>query len=181
MFRRLSGMDCDERGPLRQPAPKPCTPPFRHSNHPRVPCRCRSTGFSFLSRARRGNRSGARSWKSDANLPTSCTAAVRDGVRGTSRTGRFFWNRGTPRLVSLLHPATAARRMVGGDQIGIVVEFVKEQLTFTGADSALSKLPLSVKGAFAEFERSLLKERQREGIALAKIHSESARPARWAS
>ena len=27
---------------------------------------------------------------------------------------------------------------------------------------------LSVMGAFAEFERSLLKERQREGIALAK-------------
>ena len=51
---------------------------------------------------------------------------------------------------------------------GVVVEFVKEQLTFTGEDSALSKLLLSVMGAFAEFERSLLKERQREGITLAK-------------
>ena len=51
---------------------------------------------------------------------------------------------------------------------GVVVEFVKEKLTFTGADNALSKLLLSVMGAFAEFERSLLKERQREGIALAK-------------
>ena len=51
---------------------------------------------------------------------------------------------------------------------GVAVEFVKEQLTFTGEDSALSKLLLSVMGAFAEFERSLLKERQREGIALAK-------------
>ena len=28
--------------------------------------------------------------------------------------------------------------------------------------------PLRVKGAFAEFERSLIRERQREGIALAK-------------
>lgn len=45
---------------------------------------------------------------------------------------------------------------------------MKEQLTFTGEDSAMSKLLLSVMGAFAEFERSLLKERQREGIALAK-------------
>jgi DNA invertase Pin-like site-specific DNA recombinase len=51
---------------------------------------------------------------------------------------------------------------------GIVVEFVKEKLTFTSADNAMSKLLLSVMGAFAEFERSLLKERQREGIALAK-------------
>jgi DNA invertase Pin-like site-specific DNA recombinase len=41
-------------------------------------------------------------------------------------------------------------------------------MLFTGDDSAMSKLLLSVMGAFAEFERSLLKERQREGIALAK-------------
>ena len=32
----------------------------------------------------------------------------------------------------------------------------------------MSKLLLSVMGAFAEFERALLKERQMEGIALAK-------------
>jgi len=51
---------------------------------------------------------------------------------------------------------------------GVSVEFEKEQLTFTGEDSAMSNLLLSVMGAFAEFERSLIKERQREGIALAK-------------
>ena len=51
---------------------------------------------------------------------------------------------------------------------GVAVEFVKERLTFTGEDSALGNLLLSVMGAFAEFERSLIKERQREGIALAK-------------
>jgi DNA invertase Pin-like site-specific DNA recombinase len=51
---------------------------------------------------------------------------------------------------------------------GVVVEFVKEHLTFTSEDSAMSKLLLSVMGAFAEFERSLIRERQREGIALAK-------------
>lgn len=48
------------------------------------------------------------------------------------------------------------------------VEFVKEQLTFTGEDSAMATLLLNVMGAFAEFERSLIRERQREGIALAK-------------
>ena len=61
------------------------------------------------------------------------------------------------------------RKIVSGlTARGVIVEFVKEQLTFTGADNALSKLLLSVIGAFAEFERSLLKERQREGVALAK-------------
>jgi DNA invertase Pin-like site-specific DNA recombinase len=51
---------------------------------------------------------------------------------------------------------------------GVVVEFVKEHLTFTDQDNAMSKLLLSVMGAFAEFERTLIRERQREGIALAK-------------
>ncbi len=51
---------------------------------------------------------------------------------------------------------------------GIQINFVKEQLSFTGEDSPMAKLMLSVMGAFAEFERSLLRERQREGIALAK-------------
>lgn len=50
----------------------------------------------------------------------------------------------------------------------VQVQFVKEGMLFTSDDSAMSKLLLSVMGAFAEFERSLLKERQREGIALAK-------------
>ena len=51
---------------------------------------------------------------------------------------------------------------------GVHVQFVKESLTFTGEDSPMATLLLSVMGAFAEFERSLLRERQREGIALAK-------------
>jgi DNA invertase Pin-like site-specific DNA recombinase len=53
-------------------------------------------------------------------------------------------------------------------QRGVRVEFVKEQLSFTGEDSPMANLLLSIMGAFAEFERSLIKERQREGIALAK-------------
>lgn len=51
---------------------------------------------------------------------------------------------------------------------GIRIEFVKECLTFTGEDSPMANLLLSVMGAFAEFERALIRERQREGIALAK-------------
>ena len=50
----------------------------------------------------------------------------------------------------------------------IKIEFSKEGLTFTGDESPMSTLLLSVMGAFAEFERSLIKERQMEGIQLAK-------------
>jgi DNA invertase Pin-like site-specific DNA recombinase len=61
------------------------------------------------------------------------------------------------------------RRLVQGlTRKGVRVEFLKERLTFTGEESPIATLMLSVMGAFAEFERSLLKERQREGIALAK-------------
>ena len=51
---------------------------------------------------------------------------------------------------------------------GIRIEFVKECLSFTGEDSPMANLLLSVMGAFAEFERALIGERQREGSALAK-------------
>ena len=61
------------------------------------------------------------------------------------------------------------RRIVGTlTGRGVRIEFVKENLTFTGEDSPMADLMLSVMGAFAEFERALLRERQREGIALAK-------------
>ena len=51
---------------------------------------------------------------------------------------------------------------------GVHIVFVKENLTFTGEDSPMSNLLLSVMGAFAQFERELVRERQREGIAIAK-------------
>jgi len=50
----------------------------------------------------------------------------------------------------------------------VKVKFIKEALEFTGEDYPMSNLLLSVMGAFAEFERTLIKERQMEGIALAK-------------
>ena len=56
---------------------------------------------------------------------------------------------------------------------GVTVEFVSERLTFTGNETekagAMSQLMLSMLGAVAQFERSLIRERQREGIALAKV------------
>jgi DNA invertase Pin-like site-specific DNA recombinase len=51
---------------------------------------------------------------------------------------------------------------------GVKVEFVKESLTFAGDDSPMNTLLLSMLGAVAEFERSMILERQREGIAIAK-------------
>ena len=51
---------------------------------------------------------------------------------------------------------------------GIKVQFVKESLTFTGEDSPMAELMLNLLGAVAQFERSLIKERQKEGVQIAK-------------
>ncbi len=45
---------------------------------------------------------------------------------------------------------------------------VKENLTFDGEESNISQLMLSIIGAVGEFERSIIRERQKEGIAIAK-------------
>src|SRR5438309_2122999 len=52
---------------------------------------------------------------------------------------------------------------------GVSVQFVKNRLTFSG-DTAdpMSKLMLTMLAGFATFERDLIRERQREGITLAK-------------
>jgi DNA invertase Pin-like site-specific DNA recombinase len=51
---------------------------------------------------------------------------------------------------------------------GVKVTFQKESLTFTGEDSPMATMMLSIIGAVAAFERSMILERQREGIAIAK-------------
>lgn len=52
---------------------------------------------------------------------------------------------------------------------GVTVKFYKEHLTFeASATSPMQTLMLQMLGAFAEFERTLIKERQREGIEAAK-------------
>lgn len=51
---------------------------------------------------------------------------------------------------------------------GVAVEFIKENMAFTGEASPMQTMMFQVMGAFAQFERSLILERQREGIAIAK-------------
>jgi hypothetical protein len=46
---------------------------------------------------------------------------------------------------------------------GVRMQFIKENLTFTGDESPMANLMLSVLGAVAQFERDLIRERQREG------------------
>lgn len=61
------------------------------------------------------------------------------------------------------------RRIVNTEtKRGVCIQFLKENLVFTGEDSPLANLMLSLLGAVAQFERDLIRERQREGIALAK-------------
>ena len=51
---------------------------------------------------------------------------------------------------------------------GVSVSFVSQGMTFTGEDSPMNTLMLQMLGAVSQFERSLILERQREGIAIAK-------------
>ncbi|SEG40482.1 Site-specific DNA recombinase [Legionella quinlivanii DSM 21216] len=96
----------------------------------------------------------------DVNRPQleALLAYVRDGdtvvVHSMDRLARNLVD-----LRSLVNDLTAK---------DVSVEFIKENLTFSSDNSPMAILLLSVMGAFAEFERALLKERQREGIELAK-------------
>jgi DNA invertase Pin-like site-specific DNA recombinase len=52
---------------------------------------------------------------------------------------------------------------------GVAVSFTKERLTFAPGDGdPMSMLMLQLLGAIGQFERSLIRERQREGIAIAR-------------
>lgn len=51
---------------------------------------------------------------------------------------------------------------------GVTVSFLKENLTFTGETNPFQKLQLQIIGSCAEFEREMIRERQREGIAVAR-------------
>jgi DNA invertase Pin-like site-specific DNA recombinase len=63
---------------------------------------------------------------------------------------------------------------------GVRVEFVKESLVFTGEDSPMATLLLSVMGAFAEFERApdprTPARRHRRGQATRRLHRPQTRP-----
>lgn len=52
---------------------------------------------------------------------------------------------------------------------GVSIHFLSERLTFSGnSEDAFAKLQLQMMGAFAEFERNIIRKRQAEGIAKAK-------------
>jgi DNA invertase Pin-like site-specific DNA recombinase len=96
----------------------------------------------------------------DANRPKlkACLAHLREGdtliVHSMDRLARNLMD-----LRTIVDDLTTR---------GVAVQFVKESLTFTRDASSMSKLLLNVMGAFAEFERELIRERQREGIAVAR-------------
>lgn len=67
---------------------------------------------------------------------------------------------------SLLDLESIVKELTGN---GVTVEFMTERLTFRpGEEDAASTLMMQVLGAIAQFERVLIKQRQREGIAEAK-------------
>lgn len=52
---------------------------------------------------------------------------------------------------------------------GVTVQFVKENMTFdANSTKPQDELMFTMLGAFAQFERAIIRERQREGIAAAK-------------
>ncbi len=89
-----------------------------------------------------------------------------DAMIGFVRDGDHVLVHSMDRLARNLDDLRSTVRTLTGK--GVRVEFVTEQLIFSGDDTAMATLLLSVMGAFAEFERALQRDRQREGIALAK-------------
>lgn len=96
----------------------------------------------------------------DTNRPQ--LQAVLDYVRDGDVLVIHSMDRLARNITDLLHTVESL------NQRGVVVEFVKEALTFTGDDSAISKLMLTIMGGVAEFERAMIRERQLEGIAKAR-------------
>ena len=83
------------------------------------------------------------------------------------RPGDFFVVHSIDRLARSL--ADLERLVKFFTDTGVTVEFRAEKLIFKPDSSAdpVSKMMLQVIGSIAEFERSMIKERQREGIAAA--------------
>src|SRR5699024_11425332 len=82
------------------------------------------------------------------------------------REGDVFVVHAMDRLARNLEDLRRIVRELTGN--GVTVKFVKESLTFTGNDSPMNTMLLSMLGAGAEFERSMILDRQREGIAIAQ-------------
>lgn len=84
------------------------------------------------------------------------------------------WAREGDRLVvhsmdRLCRNLSDLRRTVEGlTSRGVEVEFVKEGMVFTNESTPMAQFMLNIMGSFAELERAMILERQREGVALAK-------------
>lgn len=85
---------------------------------------------------------------------------------GYVREGDTFVVHSMDRLARNLDDLRAIVRELTGKRVK--VQFMKESLTFTGDDSPMNTMLLSMLGAVAEFERSMILDRQKEGIAKAK-------------
>lgn len=59
---------------------------------------------------------------------------------------------------------------------GVQVRFIKERLTFGDSSEPCAPLMLSAMNAVAEFESALLRERQREDVAIALDHNQDRKP-----
>ena len=117
-------------------------------------------------------------------------AWIRNGIWNAGATAVGSWpNAATsavvPTLMAKGHPAPPAEGGARMDRLarnaedllrivreltgrGVSVEFVKNHLTFSGRADPMGKLMLTMLAAFGEFERELIRGRQREGIAIAK-------------
>lgn len=110
-----------------------------------------------------------------------CTKVFTDKISGKSRAKRtglaklmdYIRDGDTVRVASMDRLGRSTRDLFNlVDEIvakGAAVEFIKERITVdkNGA-TPMESLMLGVMASFAEFERNLIRERQAEGIALAK-------------
>lgn len=82
------------------------------------------------------------------------------------REGDVFWVHSIDRLArNLIELQSIVSSLVDK---GVEVRFYTENLTFSKGSSPMQELMLQVLGAFAQFERKLIRERQLEGISNAK-------------
>lgn len=96
----------------------------------------------------------------DADRPQ--LKAMLDHIREGDEVVVHSMDRLARNLVDLEHLVQAMTKK------GVTVTFLREHQSFTGDDSHMSILMLQLMGAVAQFERAILLERQREGIAQAK-------------
>ena len=82
------------------------------------------------------------------------------------REGDVFWVHSIDRLArNLIELQSIVSSLVDK---GVEVRFYTENLTFSKGSSPMQELMLQILGAFAQFERKLIRERQQEGINNAK-------------